>query len=376
VTIASLQIIVHVLLAAEPAAAASSGETILWFGPSSPAVDGAALLDAVSVYTRDLRVAVSAVEGVPAPAAPDARARAVAEMRARGARLGFWCEAQAGGDAAMILTTVDPAGRLEARPVEGKRSERPELYRAVALKLRAALAAVVAGETAAPAGPNATPSVAAPAATPATASTSASASASSPAPTSSPAALARPSVVVSARSEPERPARWLASAAYAISAPLSGGGGIRHALAVEGARAIGPVVELAAGAELGTRVSDGAASGSVSVFDLPVWVAARAVRRGPRLALAGGAFAAAHFLWATATATSANGGAQATAFDVAGGAGAEALARAKLGRGVAAQLRLYVEAALPGTRYWVGDTPVLAHGARLGAALGLAFPAP
>jgi hypothetical protein len=32
--------------------------------------------------------------------------------------------------------------------------------------------------------------------------------------------------------------------------------------------------------------------------------------------------------------------------------------------------------ALPGTRFWVRDAPLLSQGARFGAGLGLLFPAP
>ena len=109
-----------------------------------------------------------------------------------------------------------------------------------------------------------------------------------------------------------------------------------------------------------------------SLFDLPIDVEARWVRRGPRLSFGGGVFAAVHLLSATATAPL---GAQQTSFDLGGGVGAAALARGTLGRGIAGEARLYTELPLPSTTYWVQGTPVLDRGARLGLGLSLVFPA-
>jgi hypothetical protein len=171
-----------------------------------------------------------------------------------------------------------------------------------------------------------------------------------------------------------RPRRVFAALGYRLSAPFAGGGA-RHAVAAEGVHAPHRALELGLGTELGTRATQSAAAGSVSLFDLPVWASARLVwRAGGRLTLGAGGFAAAHLLWATAAAT--GGAERAASFTVAAGAGAEALARARLGRALGAEIRVFAEAALPGTRYWVRDVPVLERGARFGAGLGLVFPGP
>src|SRR5580698_5500504 len=91
-------------------------ETILWLGSRAPAaLDETALLQAVAVYTRDLRIAVrseagTAAEG-PLARTPAGIAQLVARLRADGARVAFWCEAGApGGD--IVLYTVDDRGAI------------------------------------------------------------------------------------------------------------------------------------------------------------------------------------------------------------------------------------------------------------------------
>ena len=70
---------------------------VLWLGPfDAGALDGAALLEAVSVYTRDLnletRTAIDVPPPTPAALAAGVDAAAGAAIRAHGGRLGFWCE--------------------------------------------------------------------------------------------------------------------------------------------------------------------------------------------------------------------------------------------------------------------------------------------
>ena len=118
------------------------------------ALDGAALLEAVSVYTRDLslwRRAPATDVPPPTPAWRDAGvdAAAGAAIRAHGARLGFWCEPATDFARTTTLIIVDGQGRLEVRVVDSAGLDGPELYRAIALKLRAVLAATIGPEVAA-----------------------------------------------------------------------------------------------------------------------------------------------------------------------------------------------------------------------------------
>ena len=138
---------------------AAGQETILWFGSQAPTdLDQAALLQAVAVYTRDLRLTVRALAATRLAPTPAGAAQAVPLLRAADARLAFWCE----GTAAMgqvVLYTVDANGALETHAIEGISAAGPELYRAIALKLRSVVA-----DTGAPAGSEAAAGRAAPAA--------------------------------------------------------------------------------------------------------------------------------------------------------------------------------------------------------------------
>jgi hypothetical protein len=357
---------------APPASGAASGAPVLlWLGPfDTGALDSAALLEAVSVYTRDLSLETRMATEIPPPS-PAARAAgrdaaAGAALRAHGARLGFWCE-PAPDAKTTALITIDVDGRLEVRVVDGAALGGPELYRAIALKLRAMLAATIGPEAVAVPGAPAAP----------------------PPPTTSPAAPPPPSVsltsptapvaatpptatVVAVAPPPARDNRRFFSAlGYRISTPF-GSGSFQQGITAEAGARLGRAGELALGLAVETRAADSAVIGSVSVFDLPLAAEARWVRRGRRLSWGGGGFLAAHLLWSTADSA---GGARQTSFDLGGGVGVEALARGALGGGVAAEARLYAELPVPRTRYLVGDTPVLALGPRFGVGVALVFSA-
>ena len=349
---------------------------VLWLGPfDSGALDGAALLEAVSVYTRDLSLETRTATDIPPPARParDAGvdAAAGAAIRAHGARLGFWCE-PAPDARTTALVIVDGEGRLEVRVVDSAGLDGPELYRAIALKLRAVLAATIGPEVAALSGgaPRAPPSSAAPAAiVPPSGGATGAADAA--------AGGGAGAVVVAASPVTPGAGRFFAELGYRISTPL-GSGAIQQGAAGEAGAHLGRAVELALGAALETRASDSNGAGTVSLFDLPIDLEARWVWRGrgpsrfSRLSWGGGGFAAVHLSWATATAST---GAQQTSFALGSGVGLAALVRGALGRGIAGEARLYTELPLPSTTYWVQGTPVLDRGARVGLGLSLVFPA-
>jgi hypothetical protein len=357
------------LLGAGSPPTAAGDPVVLWLGSFEPgALDGAALLEAVSVYTRDLSLETRTATDVPPPT-PAARgagvdAAAGAAVRAHGARLGFWCEPAT--DARTItLIIVDGEGRLEVRQVDSAGLDGPELYRAIALKLRAVLAATIGPEAAAipgapPRAPSPMPTVVV--------------SPSSPAPPavdSVAAGGAGTAVVAAARPRTRGSERFFGALGYRVSTPV-GSGAIQQGAAAEAGARLGRAAELALGLAIETRATGSAGVGTVSLFDLPIDLEARWVRRGPRLGWGGGAFAAVHLLWATATAST---GAQQASFDLGGGVGVAALVRGPLGPGVAAEARLYAELPLPSTSYWVQGSSVLELGARLGLGLSLVFPA-
>jgi hypothetical protein len=407
---------VLVMLQAAPA----PEETVIWFGPTTPGLDGRALLEAVAVYTRDLHIAVRPVAQPPPPSNAAGVAAAAATVRARGARLGFWCEPQP-DRRTVALTTVDRAGHTETHAVDAQVAA-PELYRGIALKLRSALAATVGGEAPPPAraaapasrprapaapvaarvpppapAPVATvepiptagtaapptfapPSTPPPAAAPASAVAPLAPATSPPPPAATPAPAPAAPAVATVRSTagvasaPARgPSRFFLALDYRLSA-ATGAAPLRQAISLEANLALPAWIELAAGAELAPRATEAAGAGSVSVFDLPVSAGARLVARRARWTAGAGAFGVLHLLWATAA--PAGGGAGESSRALAAGGGVELLGRARLAGRTAAEVRLFAEAAVPSTTYWVGGTPVLDVGSRLGAAVGLVFPAP
>jgi len=348
--------------AAPPAATASGDQTILWFRTSDAAtIDARALLDAIAVYTRDLGLSVrTAAEARAVPSDAASASDAVATLRAHGARLGFWCELRPGGDVA-ALTVVETDGHVEQHLVERTGAHEAEQYRAIALKLRSVLVGTASPEPAVVVAP---PPPAPPPAAP-------------------PPAPAGPALAVRARPLPPPPSTHLfVTVGYRLSTPLASAFA-RHALAVDGSLALGPMLELDVGTELAGRREEIAqldtgtmpTTDVISLFDWPFTLGARVVWRGPRVTLGGGPFAALHLLWASANGSDPM---QQSSFTTAAGAGAELLARLRLAGALAGELRLYGEVALPTTRYSLRGTDdrVLAFGARAGVAVGLVFPAP
>jgi len=327
-----------------PAAPAAGDQTILWFRSSDAAtVDGRALLDAVAVYTRDLGLTVKAAPDFTAvPGDVPAAAAAAAALKAQGARLGFWCELRPNAELA-TLTVVAPDGHLELHLVERTGANEAELYRAIGLKLRSVLTGTAMPE---PAIVRAPP----------------------PAPPPTPV-----DVGLRAAPAPAAPSRRpFVSLGYVLSTPVDSAAA-RHALAIDGALALGPWIEAHAGTELGPRLEQQVSADALSIFDWPIIAGARVVRHGPRISFGGGVFAALHLLWASATPAA---GAAESSFTAAGGAGAELLARLRITGSLAGELRLYTEVPVPTTHYSVRGVGAVDVGARAGIGLGLAFPAP
>jgi hypothetical protein len=358
----------HALLAlqapASAAPASTADQTIVWFrSPDAAAVDGRALLDAVAVYTRDLGLTVrTAAATRPVPADAISAGDAVAALRAQGARLGFWCEMRPGADVAM-LTVVAADGHLELHLVERTGAHEAEQYRAIALKLRSVLVGTAAPEPAIVVAPPPAP----------------------PAPPA-PSAPAPAGPDLSLRARPPAPPPWthlFMTIGYRLSTPLDSAAA-RHAMAIDLALALGSTFEVEAGTALSpplqrteeTTISGGVGVGvdTVSVFDWPIMIGARVVRRGSRITFGGGPFAALHLQWASASGADRM---QQSSFAASGGAGAELLARLPLIGRVAGEIRLYGEVPMPTTGYSLrGTGEVLSLGPRAGLALGLSYPAP
>jgi hypothetical protein len=175
------------------------------------------------------------------------------------------------------------------------------------------------------------------------------------------------------------------SAGYRLSTPFESASP-RHALAIDGTMAIGPLFEVDVGTELAARRAQSHettdASGplvdTISVFDWPITAGLRVVRRSSRVTLGAGPYAALHLLWASASGGEGMEQMHQSVFTASGGAGAELIARVRLTGALSGELRLYGEVPLPTTGYTLrgAEGDVLNVGARAGIGLGLAFPAP
>lgn len=356
------------LAGAAPPAPPTGAPVVLWLGPfDTDAIDGPALLEAVAVYTRDLNLETRTASDIPLPAsaarAAGRDATAGAALRAHGARLGFWCEPAPDGRTTTLLT-VEADGRLEARLVEAAGLDRAELNRAIALKLRAVLAATIGPEVLGPAANAASAPAAPPPAAP-------------PPTPAAPISVSAP--VVAVQPPPHtRASRFFGVIGYRLSAPLGAGSFQQGAAGELGAR-FGRSLEMALGLAVQTHAFDSAGGETVSVFDVPIEIEARGMLHGPRLSFGAGGFAALHLLSASASASATAGAAAmaGTSFDLGGSVGLMTLVRGRLAGTVAAEARFSAELAVPGTTYTVGQTQtrLVELGPRVGLDLGLVFPA-
>ena len=356
----------------EPAPGAAGGQAIVFFSrPEKRVLDEGLLLDAVAIYTRDLGLSVVRVEDQPPsfliPATTD---DAVAVLRTRSARLGFWYQAAPDGRS-LELFTVDGRKQMTRQPFVNDAAPGVDLYRAIALKIRVM---VVGAEAPAPPVPSAVP---AGSASPGATAAGATASAAKPTGGKSSRAAAtavaeRPSSGPASEPAPSSPASpsWLLGAGYALSLP-SGSASWRHAGALHLMRSFHAPFEAELGLELAPSDSLSASTGNLAVRDVPVRVGVRLVRRGPSWVVGLGVIAGAHLLFAHAASPDASTDRAWTS----GAGGLEFLARTGRHGGVAPELRLWVEAKVPHTRFLVkgGDPRFEAGSFGAGVSLGLTF---
>ena len=374
-------------------------------------LDEVALLDAVAIYTRDLGVSILRSNDRrralgPPPALPEISQL----LRARGAALAFWCQARPDGKSIELVVT--DGRRYTIRDAFGQESPPgPGIYRAIALKLRAALSGpgapsigaapsrdgdrgaspppgpVAAGVEAGPSGAEARPRVeegggpAGPSlprldpATPAAGDRAVSpplAPGSGSRPASTPASTAH-SIVSPAGPPPELQVAFAVD--YALSVP-TGSAPWRNAAAVHGIVSVQRRAEIDLGLELAPAGERAVPSGSVAVTDVPLRLGARLLRRTNGYLIAAGALVGVHALFARATAAAPAGTTESTR-TAAASFGLEVLARGPSIRGFAPELRLFGELNAPNTRFRVRGTTALEPGAMtLGLCMGVVVPAP
>lgn len=361
----------------------TTGQAFLFLGHVDKAtVDEHLLLDAVAIYTRDLGIALLQAPGKPpASVSPTTIDDVVALLRARGARLGFWCQLAPGGRQ-IELVTVDLRRSVARHSFDPDGLSRSDLYRSIALRLRAILVGAAPGETSSNAvAAGTSPSPAPPPAAPVT----------PPVPRSAPADAAvapRPAQKLEAPSErtpaPRQPGRGLPAddwprmffgAGYALSYPLvtSAGAAARHALALDVMVATHGHLEWDFGTDLAPSTERASTAARISVMDIPLRLGGRWVRQVGAVTLAGGPFIGLHWLSANASAGMQTD--QRTA--LAGAGGIDVVARGPSLAGFAAQLRARVEINVPRTRFTINDAPNYDAGAmRLGLDVEIVAPVP
>jgi len=358
-----------------------AGQAFLFLGHADKAaVDQRPLLDAVAIYTRDLGITLLQAPGTQPPSvSPPALDEVVALLRSRGARLAFWCQLAPGGRQ-IDLVTVDLRRSVTRHSFELDGASRSDLYRSIALRLRAILVGAEpaeAGPDAAPAGTPPTPSPAAPVKTPiARAPQGDAAIATRPAPKSAPApertVASRP---VSRGLSPDDWPRMFFGAGYALSYPLdtSVGAAARHALALDVMVATHGHLEWDFGADLAPSAEHASTGATLSVMDIPLRLGGRWVHPIRAVTLAGGPFVGLHWLSANASAGMQTD--QRTALG--GAAGIDVVARAPSLAGFAVQLRVWAEANVPRTRFTIKNVPSYDAGAmRLGLDVEIVAPVP
>jgi len=369
---------------ANPDDAPPEGQAFVFLGGRADrtAVDERPLLDAVAIYTRDLGIALLQSPGAqPTSLSSAALDDVTALLRARGARLGFWCQLAPGGRQ-IELVTVDPRRSVARYSFDPESASKSDLYRSIALRLRATLVGVEPTEGAAgtvTAGPAPTPpSPPAVPPSPARATQPAAGSGARPAP---PAAATEPPPVGfppprqgRTRASDEWP-RMFFGAGYALSYPLrtSAGASARHALALDVMVATRGHLEWDFGTDLAPSSDRTSTVASISVMDIPLRLGGRWVHQSGPLTVAAGPFLGVHWLSANASAVMQTD--QRTAFGAVGGA--DLLVRGPVLAGFAPQARVWAEVNVPRTRFTIQGVPNYDVGAlRLGLTVEIVAPAP
>jgi hypothetical protein len=366
---------------ASPDEISAEGQVFLFLGHADKAaVDEHLLLDAVAIYTRDLGMALVQLPGKPpASVSPANIDEMAARLRAHGARLGFWCQVAPGGRQIELLT-VDLRGAVTRHAFDPDAASKTDLYRSIALRLRAILVGSESSETAPSAPPASAPIVSTPA-TPVAAPVSRRVPEAPvtrpPAPPQTDRAEERaPPSGQRARSlAPRDWPRMFFGAGYALSYPLgtSAGAAARHALALDVTVATPGHLEWHFGTDLAPASDRTFAMATLSVLDVPLRFGGRWVHEAGPVTLAAGPFVALHWLSANASA-----GAQTDERTALGGAGGvDLLARGPSFAGFAPQLRVWAEVNVPRTRFTIQGVPNYDAGTlRLGLNLEIVAPVP
>ena len=363
---------------ATPDDAPPEGQAFVFLGHTDKAtVDEHLLLDAVAIYTRDLGIALLQSPGKQPPGlSPPALDEAVALLRARGARLGFWCQPAPGGKQ-IELVTIDPHRAVARYPFDPDSASKSDLYRSIALRLRAVLVGAESG--AAAASPAASgplppaPAATAPPRPPRPPEVSPLPPAPPPPSRESPPEGRRSEAPVS-RAPEDGASRLSFGGGYALSYPLgtSADAAGRSALALEVMVATRAHLEWNLVTDLAPAADRTSATATISVLDIPLRFGGRWLQQAGPFIVGGGGFLGLH--WLSADASTGMRTDHRTAFGGVGGV--DLLARGPLIAGFAPQLRVWAESNVPRTRFTIQGIPNYDIGTvRMGLTIEVVAPA-
>ena len=340
-------------------AAANEAELLLLGSNDIGDLDENALTDAISIYTRDLRYRVVRGPAAPASLTAEALQPLAALVGPVGARLVLWCRVRPQSNDAVLYAISREASGPVVHALRVVGLDKSELYRALALKVRAVLTGEARLEANDPVPSLSSLPVAAP-----------PRAVRPPDPAALPQAAAPNIKPVAVR--PYR-AQALFAIGYRLTLPLMTAL-LRHGVVFEVARPIGAHVEVQLALDIMTRADAAADARFASLFDLPIRVGVRGFLRTRRIEVGIGPVLSLHVLSVTGTRED---GSRGEARSLAAGLGAELPLRVRLSDHVGAEARLLAEALVPRTRFLIDGRAVLDSGGVLfGLSAGLVFAAP
>lgn len=316
-------------------------------------------MQAISIYTRDLGLELETRPGAPTEITPDSLGAVLVALQSSGARAIFWCAVRRDRPepAAVLYAIAVEHGAPAVYALPAGRPDTPDVYRALALKLRAVLTGAAAVEPREPTPPPRLPPPPLPPLPPT----------ASPAPSTTPTP---PAPVAVAPTAPRRPRLTLATR-YVATLPLETVL-IRHGIEVDAVLPFRSRFEAHLEVELTAPPTATVAAGSASLLDVPIRLGARGYLGGRRLRLGAGPLVGLHIIDVDGFGTDGTRGHDRR---VSAGLGGDIVGRARLSDHVSIELVFRVEELVPNARFTLHGTPIFASGGVLfgvGAGLVLA----
>lgn len=304
----------------------AAAHTIVFLGGKAPALDEHQLTEAVAIYTRDLGLELEVREGAPEEVTGDSLGAVIALVRATGVRLAFWYRRDPPDAGDVVLYGIaNDGGHQTVHALRVGGASRAEIYRVLAIKVRAVLTGADQYETHEP-----TPAPTLP--TPVAA------------PLPPPAPAIRPSLDGAPAKTPSTAYRARARIAVGYVATLPLSRLIRHGMALDAALLLGRRWELHLGFDVSSSSAAVSSAGSATLFEVPLWLGARVGLHLGRWAFAVGPLLSLHVLSLAATGTDGTRGSTVTA---AAGLGGDLVGRLRITDHIGVESRFWAEEVIP-----------------------------